>query len=164
MLINKLRGRSAVSSDGLLMVATNLYDGIDTYSLAANKQRTGRIAEVIVENVILPICLINDDQDVLVGGSNGTASIVSLESRKTHCTLNHARGMSTASVSSSLLKLLSKRSDTGYRACSRWSRISEEMIDKLLGIYRTRWVEVPCDRRCGKGRRLLRQDMDRGAA
>ncbi|KAK0468524.1 WD40-repeat-containing domain protein [Armillaria novae-zelandiae] len=77
------RGRSAVSTDGMVIVTTNLFDGIDVYSLASNTlQCTANIQDDILDNVVIPICLINQDQAIFVGGSDGTASIVDLDTGK----------------------------------------------------------------------------------
>ncbi|KAK0502070.1 WD40-repeat-containing domain protein [Armillaria luteobubalina] len=84
-------GRSAVSTDGMVMVTTNLFDGIDVYSLASNTlQRTANIPDDILDNIVIPICLINQDEAIFVGGSDGTASIVDLDTGKILCTLHHS--------------------------------------------------------------------------
>ncbi|KAK0471694.1 hypothetical protein IW261DRAFT_1571756 [Armillaria novae-zelandiae] len=69
--------------DGMVIVTTNLFDGIDVYSLASNTlQCTANIQDDILDNVVIPICLINQDQAIFVGGSDGTASIVDLDTGK----------------------------------------------------------------------------------
>ncbi|KAK0505147.1 WD40-repeat-containing domain protein [Armillaria luteobubalina] len=84
-------GWSAVSTDGMVMVMTNLFDGIDVYSLASNTlQHTANIPDDILDNVVIPICLINQDKAIFVGGSDGTASIVDLDMGKILCTLHHS--------------------------------------------------------------------------
>ncbi|KAK0474503.1 WD40-repeat-containing domain protein [Armillaria novae-zelandiae] len=84
-------GWFAVSTDGMVIVTTNLFDGIDVYSLASNTlQCTVNIQDDILDNVIIPICLINQDQAIFVGGSDGTALIVDLDTGKILCTLHHS--------------------------------------------------------------------------
>jgi hypothetical protein len=73
------RGCSAVSSDEKILAVTNLYDGIDWYSLNANHFMDASFQYTTnhpnPENVILPITFIIGNAAVLSGTSYGCARI-----------------------------------------------------------------------------------------
>ncbi|KAK0213867.1 hypothetical protein EDD85DRAFT_963213 [Armillaria nabsnona] len=83
-------GNSATSTDGMMLVATNLYDGIDFYSCSM-KRRGDQITDPILTNVIIPVRFIHDDEDILVGGSGGVASILNIAAKKSILTLKHSQ-------------------------------------------------------------------------
>lgn len=78
----RFRGCSAVSPDQKVLAVTNLYDGIDWYSLDSNHfmdtsfQHT--TPHAISENVILPVVFIHNGSAVLSGTSTGCARITSV--------------------------------------------------------------------------------------
>jgi len=69
--LTKVRGCSAVSPDEKILAMTNLYDGIDWYSLNSNHfidtllQNT--TPHTISENVILPVTFIQNGTALLSG-------------------------------------------------------------------------------------------------
>ena len=77
------RGCSAVSPNQKLLAMTNLYDGIDWYSLDSNHfmgtpfQNT--TPHTILENVILPVVFIHNGTAVLSGASTGCAWITGVK-------------------------------------------------------------------------------------
>ncbi len=72
-----------VSPNQKILAITNLYDGIDWYSLDSNHfidtpfQNT--MPHTILENVILPMTFIHNGTTVLSGTSMGCAQITSLK-------------------------------------------------------------------------------------
>lgn len=75
------RGSSAVSPDEKILAVTNLYDGIDWYSLTSNHFVDAPFQHTTThptpENVILPVTFIHAGSAVLSGTSYGCARITS---------------------------------------------------------------------------------------
>jgi len=73
------RGCSAVSPDKKTLAVTNLYDGIDWYSLGSNHFVDSSFQHTMVhpisKNVILPVTFIYAGQAVLLGTLHGCARI-----------------------------------------------------------------------------------------
>jgi hypothetical protein len=73
------RGCSAVSPDEKTLAVTNLYDGIDWYSLGSNHFMDSSFQHTtdhsIPKNVILPLTFIYGGRAVLSGTSHGCARI-----------------------------------------------------------------------------------------
>jgi hypothetical protein len=88
-----LRGCSAVSPNQKILAVTNLYDGIDWYSLDSNHfidtpfQNT--TPHTISENVILPVTFVHNSSAVLSGTSTGCARITSLKDYSLVESLHH---------------------------------------------------------------------------
>ncbi|KAK0468962.1 WD40-repeat-containing domain protein [Armillaria novae-zelandiae] len=90
MLPERRIGSSAVSTDGMLLAGTNLYDGIDFYAFSLPRKRGDVIADKILTNVIVPVRFIHDDEDILVGGSAGVASIMNIAAKQMVFILEHS--------------------------------------------------------------------------
>ncbi|KAK0468510.1 hypothetical protein IW261DRAFT_1573735 [Armillaria novae-zelandiae] len=90
MLPERRIGSSAVSTDGMLLAGTNLYDGIDFYAFSLPRKRGDVIADKILTNVIIPVRFIHDDEDILVGGSARVASIMNIVAKQTVFILEHS--------------------------------------------------------------------------
>jgi hypothetical protein len=73
------RGCSAISPDEKALAVTNLYDGIDWYSLDSNHFMDSSFQHTTVhpipKNVILPVTFIYAGHAVLSGTSHGCARI-----------------------------------------------------------------------------------------
>ncbi|KAK0495731.1 hypothetical protein EDD18DRAFT_1106320 [Armillaria luteobubalina] len=76
------RGSLAMSMDGMLLTGTNLYDGINFYVFSVLRKQGDVIADKILTNVIVPVHFIHDDEDILVGGSSGVASIMNITAKQ----------------------------------------------------------------------------------
>ncbi|KAH9953233.1 WD40-repeat-containing domain protein [Russula dissimulans] len=89
-------GCSAISPNQKILAVTNLYDGIDWYSLDSNHfmdtpfQNT--TPHTISENVILPLTFIHNGTAVLSGTSTGCARITSLKDHSLVESLQHDSG------------------------------------------------------------------------
>jgi hypothetical protein len=77
------RGCSAVSPNQKILAVTNLYDGIDWYSLDSNHFTDtpfrNTTSHAISENVILPVTFVHNGTAVLSGTSTGCARITSVK-------------------------------------------------------------------------------------
>ncbi|KAH9057787.1 WD40-repeat-containing domain protein [Lactarius vividus] len=91
-----LTGCSTVSPNQKVLAVTNLYDGIDWYSLDSNHfmdisfQHT--TPHAISENVILPVTFIHNGTAVLSGTSTGCARITCLKDHSLAESLQHDSG------------------------------------------------------------------------
>lgn len=89
------RGCSTVSPNEKILAVTNLYDGIDWYSLDSNHfmdtpfQNT--TPHTISENVILPVIFVHNGTAVLSGTSTGCARITSQKDHSLVELLQHDR-------------------------------------------------------------------------
>lgn len=83
ILLTWFRGCSAVSPNGKFLAVTNLYDGIDWYSLDSNHFMDASFhrstPHAISENVILPVTFIHGGTAVLSGTSTGCARMTNLK-------------------------------------------------------------------------------------
>ncbi|KAH8976394.1 WD40-repeat-containing domain protein [Lactarius akahatsu] len=86
-------GCSAVSSNGKVLAVTNLYDGIDWYSLNSNHFMDALFQytthHTIPDNVILPITFVHGNTAVLSGTSYGCARITTVKERTLAESLRH---------------------------------------------------------------------------
>ncbi|KAH8978445.1 hypothetical protein EDB83DRAFT_2327327 [Lactarius deliciosus] len=86
-------GCSAVSSNGKVLAVTNLYDGIDWYSLNSNHFMDASFQytthHTIPDNVILPITFVHGNTAVLSGTSYGCARITTVKDRTLAESLRH---------------------------------------------------------------------------
>ncbi len=77
------RGCSAVSPNEKILAVTNLYDGIDWYSLNSNHFMDASFqhttTHMIPKNVILPITFVHGNSAVLSGTSYGCARITTVK-------------------------------------------------------------------------------------
>ncbi|KAI9430648.1 WD40-repeat-containing domain protein, partial [Lactarius indigo] len=84
---------SAVSSNGKVLAVTNLYDGIDWYSLNSNHFMDASFQytthHTIPDNVILPITFVHGNTAVLSGTSYGCARITTVKDRTLAESLRH---------------------------------------------------------------------------
>ncbi len=91
--LTDVRGCSAVSPNEKVLATTNLYDGIDWYSLDSNHfmntsfQHT--TIHTISENVILPLTFIHNGTAVLSGTSTSCAQLTSLKDHSLAELLQH---------------------------------------------------------------------------
>lgn len=69
-------------------MVTNLYDGIDWYSVKS-RTLTSSTVQRIETNVVIPITFIDNGSGVLLGGSCGHASICDVKTRDTIQELEH---------------------------------------------------------------------------
>ncbi|SJL11839.1 uncharacterized protein ARMOST_15250 [Armillaria ostoyae] len=90
MLPERRIGSSAVSTDGMLLAGTNLFNGVDFYAFSVPRKRGDMIPDKILTNVIVPVCFIHDDEDILVGGSAGVASIMNIAAKQPVFNLQHS--------------------------------------------------------------------------
>jgi hypothetical protein len=81
-------GRSALSPDGEFLVATNLYDGVDWYSIKS-RMLVHSMVQRIETNVTIPVTFIDHGSAILVGGSCGHASICDANTGETIQELEH---------------------------------------------------------------------------
>ena len=86
-------GASSASPRGDSLATTNLYDGIDWYSLQKPRYTQSSFTHTTIlgirENIILPIIHIHDSSAVLSGGSDGSARIIHTRSGETLQVLEH---------------------------------------------------------------------------
>ncbi|KAI9444319.1 WD40-repeat-containing domain protein [Lactarius indigo] len=86
-------GCSAVSSNGKVLAVTNLYNGIDWYSLNSNHFMDASFQytthHTIPDNVILPITFVHGNTAVLSGTSYGCARITTVKDRTLAESLRH---------------------------------------------------------------------------
>ncbi|KAH9172233.1 WD40-repeat-containing domain protein [Lactarius sanguifluus] len=119
-------GCSAVSPDQKVLAVTNLYDGIDWYSLDSNHFTDTSFRHTsphtISENVILPVAFIHNGTAVLSGTSTGCARITRLkdysliESLQHNCDIVQAVAYSSARDCHQIVTGVSERgSETGIR-------------------------------------------------
>ncbi|KAK0474491.1 hypothetical protein EDD18DRAFT_1367688 [Armillaria luteobubalina] len=90
MLPERRIGSSAMSTDGMLLAGTNLYDGINFYAFSVLRKQGDVIADKILTNVIVPVRFIHDDEDILVGGSSGVATIMNIAVKQSVFILEHS--------------------------------------------------------------------------
>jgi len=90
---NLLSGCSAVSPNQKILAVTNLYDGIDWYSLDSNHfmdtHFQSTTPHTISENVILPVTFVHNGTAVLSGTSAGCARITSVKDHSLVGSLQH---------------------------------------------------------------------------
>jgi hypothetical protein len=89
------RGCSAVSPDEKTFAITNLYDGIDWYSLESNHLMDASFQQTMthptLENVILPVTFVYAGNAVLSGTSYGCARITDANTWSQIGKLTHER-------------------------------------------------------------------------
>ncbi|KAI0028644.1 WD40-repeat-containing domain protein [Vararia minispora EC-137] len=94
-------GAAHLAPDGAKLVVTNLYDGLDYYSTqtrfgASSTHQFSHNTPSIIDrknNVVLPVKYIHDGAAVLVGGTEGSARILSTVSGESLQTLGHHDGI-----------------------------------------------------------------------
>ena len=83
ILSTRFRGCSAVSPNEKFLAVTNLYDGIDWYSLDSNHFMDASFQcstpHAISENVILPVTFVHGSTAVLSGTSTGCARLTNVK-------------------------------------------------------------------------------------
>ena len=89
-------GSISLSADAQQLAVTNLYDGIDWYSLQqaayGHTSWTRHTLQAVGRhNVIIPIVHIGDSKTVVIGSSGGTVRIINSRDGRTLHTLDHAR-------------------------------------------------------------------------
>ena len=93
--LTKVRGCSAVSPNERFLAVTNLYDGIDWYSLDSNHFMDASFQHTtthpISDNVILPMTFIHNGTAVLSGTSTSCARITNLKDHTLAELLQHDR-------------------------------------------------------------------------
>lgn len=73
-----------------MLVVTNLYDGLDYYSIPTRRWVNTTIHSM-GENVCVPVEHIHDGSDILFGGSSGCARILHKANGVTTAVLEHDR-------------------------------------------------------------------------
>lgn len=81
-------GRSALSPDGDLIAVTNLYDGVDWYTVKT-RQCVHSSIDRVETNVPMPVIFIDRGSAILVGGSCGHAMICNTEGSDPISLLQH---------------------------------------------------------------------------
>ena len=93
-----------MSSDGEILVASNLYDGFDCYTV-----KTQSLAHTfrtrIAQNIPLPVQFIHDDKALIFGSSCGDVTIWELDSHNWLDSLRHS-GMYLNKVSLKTTQIL----------------------------------------------------------
>ncbi len=74
----------------MLLAGMNLFNGIDFFAFSIPRKRGNVIPDNILTNVIVPVCFIHDDKDILVGGSAGVASIMNIAAKQLVFNLQHS--------------------------------------------------------------------------
>ena len=89
-MFSRSSGRSALSPDEESLVVSNLYDGVDWYSMKDRRLTQSATFRIDADlNVILPILFINNWSAVLLGSSCGHARIFDAQTTETIQTLDH---------------------------------------------------------------------------
>jgi hypothetical protein len=83
------RGRTSISLDGRIIVASNLYDGFDCYDIKTQTW-VHTFHTRITHNVPIPVEFIQDDSALLFGSSCGDVAVWELKSRNWLASLRHS--------------------------------------------------------------------------
>jgi len=84
-------GRSCVSPDGKFVVVSNMYDGVDFYSISTHAFSHTVVYRVNPHmNSPIPVEFIPDGQTLLIGGTNGSARIIDAQTSETIQLLPHS--------------------------------------------------------------------------
>ena len=81
-------GCSTVSSDEKVIVASNLYDGLDWYKIL-DRTFTRSVPFRIAKNVIIPVQFVDEDALLITGGTSGMAKVLDARTADTIQTLDH---------------------------------------------------------------------------
>jgi hypothetical protein len=81
-------GRSAISLDEKTLVVSNLYDGLDWYSIP-DRVFSRAVPIRIVRNKPIPVLFIDNGNAIMVGGSSGAVRILDSRTAETMQTLDH---------------------------------------------------------------------------
>ena len=87
-------GLSAISPDGTLIAAWNLYNGVDIYSLSERAPiDTFLMLDQFPDdgNILIDLHFINDGEDIVVGSSNGKPQIIDALTGTVRQTLYHSQ-------------------------------------------------------------------------
>lgn len=84
-------GRSCVSPDGKLVVVSNMYDGVDFYSISTHAFSHTVIYRVNPHmNSPIPVEFLPDGRAILIGGTYGSARMVDAQTSETIQLLPHS--------------------------------------------------------------------------
>lgn len=95
-------GRSTISLDEKTLVVSNLYDGLDWYSIP-NRAFSRAVPIRIVRNKPIPVLFIDNGNAIMVGGSSGAVRILDSRTAETMQTLDHSSKLSTTVAGSSAM-------------------------------------------------------------
>lgn len=76
---HKPSGRSALHPNGSTIAVSNLFDGVDWYSISPQKHANS-VKIPISDNLPTPLCYIHGGSALLVGGTSGKAHIIDCRS------------------------------------------------------------------------------------
>lgn len=81
-------GRSTISLDEKTLVVSNLYDGLDWYSIP-DRVFSRAVPIRITRNNLIPVLFIDNGNAIVVGGSSGAVRILDSRTAETIQTLDH---------------------------------------------------------------------------
>ncbi|RPD57156.1 hypothetical protein L227DRAFT_468725, partial [Lentinus tigrinus ALCF2SS1-6] len=81
-------GRTTVSSDGKVIVASNLYDGFDMYDIAS-RGWFKTLVTPITQNVPLPVLITHDLEELFAGSPSGHVRVYDFASGEEELILDH---------------------------------------------------------------------------
>ena len=90
-MFGRLSGCSTVSSDEKVVVVSNLYDGLDWYTIP-DRAFSRSVPIRIARNVIIPVQFVDGDYLLITGGTSGTAKVLDARTAETIQTLDHDCG------------------------------------------------------------------------
>ena len=81
-------GCSTISSDEKVVVASNLYDGLDWYKIS-DRAFSRSVPIRIAKNVIIPVQFVDGDALLITGGTSGMTKVLDASTAETIQTLDH---------------------------------------------------------------------------